>query len=273
MALPKLNALGCLLSLGLTSVAASSAHAYTIDGMFSDWGIHHTTLVSSTAREQVQEDQHDNFLNPGYGGQRYDAEAIYLDWDATYFYVGVLTGLPSNNTHNPSGNSYGPGDIIFDFNYSEDDNPEFALKLRNAGGLTKGKLYAPGTWEYGIWSAPGVLANGSNPSTDIVGIKTGTEVANTTLVYNNTYTTGLGQWTSDKHYFIEARIPLSAFGGHWAGTGPREALNVHWSALCANDIIVVDPAPVSEPGVAGLLGLALGSIAVVRRKARKSARK
>lgn len=270
MALPKLKALGFLLSSGLTLFAASPALAYDIDGGFSDWGINSTTLVSSTAREQVQEDQHVNYLNPGFGGQRYDAEAIYLDWDATYFYVGVLTGLPSNNAHDPGANSYGPGDIIFDFN--KDNDPEFALKLRNAGGLTRGKLYAPGTWEYGIWSSPGVLANASNPSTDIVGIKTGTEVANAALVYNNNFTTGLGQWSNDKHYFIEARIPLSAFGAHWAGTGPVEALNVHWAALCANDIIVVDPAPVSEPGGAGLLGLALGSIAVVRRKARKQAR-
>lgn len=271
MALSRLNVLGLAVTLGMAAVNPTSAAPYVIDGSFADWGVNHTTLVSSTAREQIQEDQHDNFLNPGFGGQRYDAEAMYLDWDDTYFYVGVITGLPSNNAHNPAGNSYGPGDIIFDF--GKDNDPEFALKLRTADGLTKGKLYAPGAWQYGIWSSPGVLATPSQPSTDIVGIQSGTAVANAHLVYNNNYTTGLGQWLADKHYFIEARIPLSAFGSNWLSTGPVTALDVHWAALCANDIILVDPAPVSEPGAAGLMGLALGSLVMAGRKSRRRNRK
>lgn len=268
MALPK-PALRAL-ALAATFAFTTPALAYTINGSFSDWGINHTTLVSSTARFQHQEDQHENFLDPGYGGQRYDAEAIYLDWDASYFYVGVLTGLPSNNAHNPAANSYGPGDIIFDF--GKDNNPEFALKTRNANGLVKGKLYKPGTWEYGLWSGPGVLATPGHPSTDIVGIRSGTLVANASLVYNNNATTGLGAWAADQHYFIEARIPLSAFGNLWQGDGPVEALNVHWAALCANDIITVDPAPLPEPGAAGLMALTLGSVAFVRRKSRRQRR-
>lgn len=258
------------IALTLTLSAAAPALAYTIDGSYVDWSINSTTLISSTAREQAQEDQNTYFLDPGYGGQRYDAEAMYLDWDDTYFYVGVLTGLPSNNAHNPAGNSFGPGDIIFDF--GKDNDPEFALRTRNADGLVKGKLYKPGTWEYGLWSAPGVLASPGHPSTDIVGLKTGTQVANASLVYNNTYTTGLGLWTSDRHYFIEARIPLSAFGTLWTADGPADALNVHWAALCANDIIVVDPAPVPEPGAAQLIALSLGIGVMTARKGRRSRR-
>ena len=156
------------ISAGLNlAFAATTACAlpYTIDGLFADWGVNSTTLQSSTARKQTIEDQHDSYLNPGYGGQKYDAEAMYLDWDANYLYVGVLTGLPSNNPHNPAGNSYGPGDIILDFGL--DNNPEFAFKVITRNGLTKGKVYqplsSPTTWHYGIWSAPNVLANGSNP--------------------------------------------------------------------------------------------------------------
>jgi len=266
MALKTLQHFGFTVSL---LAASGTASAYVIDGSYSDWGINHTTLVSSTARHQIQEDDHDYYLNPGFGGQRYDAKAIYLDWDSTYFYVGVLTGMPSNNAHNPAANSYGPGDIIFDF--GKDNDPEFALKTRTAGGLVKGKLYAPGTWQYGIWSAPAVLANASNPSTDIVGIASGSFVADAQLVYNNNFTTGLGAWSSDKHYFIEAKIPLTAFGPHWSVTGPTEALNVQWAALCANDILVVDPPPalVGEPHGIALLGMALGTLVPVGRRARK----
>jgi hypothetical protein len=249
--------------------AATSANAipYTIDGVKDDWNINTLTLVSSTAKSQTIEDQtggSGTYLNPGYGGQKYDAEAMYLDWDASYLYVGVLTGLPKNNPN--GGGSYGPGDIILDF--GRDGNPEFAFVVTSLGGFTPGALYKPGTWSYGLWSAPNVLATTAHPSPDEVAIKTGTYVTTGELAYSSSPITGLGAWGSDQHYFIEAKIPTSAFGSLWSIAGPKVDVDVSWAALCANDIIKADPQPVPEPATIGLLGVAMGSIVWLRRRSR-----
>lgn len=262
----KLHQLGLAVALACVATAASAV-PYSIDGSFADWQINSSTLRSSTARAQTVEDDHDNYLNPGYGGQTYDAEAMYLDWDANFLYVGILTGMPSTQPQNPAQNSYGPGDIILDF--GRDNNPEFAFKVITSGGLTAGKLYQPGVWDFGIWQAPKVLATAQNPSKDVVGIRSGTEVATGSLAYSLNGYNNLGAWLNDTHYFIEAKIPVSAFGSLWQGGGPKVALDVHWAALCGNDIILTDPAPISEPAMGGLLALTMGSLAWHRRKYKK----
>lgn len=262
----KLHQLGTALAF---ACAASAANAvpYNIDGSFADWQINSHTLKSSTARKETIEDQHDSYLIPGYGGQTYDAEAIYLDWDANFLYVGVLTGMPKTQLHNPARNSWGPGDIILDF--GRDKHPEYAFKVISRDGLTSGRLYQGTTWDYGLWYQPNILATNLHPSTDVVGVKTGNQIATGNLAYSSIGSKNLGDWVLDTHYFIEAKIPTSAFGNLWRGDGPKVSLDVSWAAMCGNDIIVVDPAPVSEPAMGGLITLMLGSLAWHRRKQKK----
>lgn len=251
--------------------ASTAAHAGpTIDGNITDWGLHRTGNVSdwtpsATINHYTVEDQTGNsgvFLNPGYGGQRYDAEAIYLSWDATNLYVLIITGLPFNNPHNPAGNSYGAGDILIDF--GQNGSFEYGMAVKGYAGLTPGSVYQVGSVNYGLWSAPGVLGHpGTNPVAIKTGTQTGTGQLAYTLVGNN-----MGLYAADQHYAIEAAIPILSLGAFW---GNGQKFDVQWTMYCANDIISVDPlvAPrgVPEPGVPALLAAALvaGAIPAGRR--------
>jgi hypothetical protein len=77
--------------LALTLAAAAftlPAHAtqMTIDGNFADWGVANNGTVSGwTPGSGIlfvddQSNANNGYLNPGWGGQAYDAEALYLTW-------------------------------------------------------------------------------------------------------------------------------------------------------------------------------------------------
>lgn len=253
---------------------AAPASAYVIDGSISDWGLQRTGSVTDWTpllgvKAWAVEDQTgplSAFLDPGYGGQRYDAEALYLDWDATYLYILVVTGLPPGNVHDPAANSYGAGDILIDF--GRDGSFDYGLVVKNYAGLLPGEVYRTGSLHYGIWSSPGVPGT---PSPYAVALASGTPVGTAQLAYSTTGVNNLGQYKSDLHYAIEAAIPLAALGSDWGVNGPNKAFDVQWTMYCANDLITVDPAPtaVSEPNMLALLALAGLSVVVPLRRARR----
>ena len=100
----------------LAALVALPASAYTIDGNLADWGISSPSFTPSLpVKGYVIEDQTggaNTFLNPGYGGQPYDAEALYVNYDSTNLYLGLITG------HSPQNTSYAPGDFLIDFGHS-----------------------------------------------------------------------------------------------------------------------------------------------------------
>ncbi len=238
------------------------AQTYVIDSNISDWRINSTTLVSSTAKSQMIEDfvGSGGFVGPQYGGQTYDAEAIYLDWNSSRVFVGVLTGMAPTHTN------YSPADIIFDFNYSpitadlaSTSTPDYALVVNGYSGLTVGNFYSGSTW-----------VNGAAAPSYVVAVKTGTVLStlgsganDIAFSYSSTSMTGLGATPGDTHYFIEASIPTSAFGSMWTGDGPTQPVEVRWSMYCGNDFIstVVVPEPSTIAGV----GLMLGGLFFARR--------
>ncbi|MFO1318968.1 MAG: hypothetical protein U1F52_05090 [Burkholderiales bacterium] len=261
-----------LAALLLTATAAFHANAgYVVDGSITDWGLSRTGsssdwTPSSSVKAYAVEDQTGGpnaYLNPGYGGQRYDAEAIYLDWDATNLYVLVVTGLPSNQVHNPAGNSYGAGDILFDF--GRNGSFDYGMVVKDYAGLTPGTFYRAGTFNYGLWGAPGVLAT---PGVNPVALKTGTALGAGQLAYSTTGINSLGQYSNDTHYAIEIAVPLALFGTDWvAGGGPDKSFDVQWTMYCANDVILADPqGRIPEPGTPWLLIAALGAGVLPLRK-------
>lgn len=251
-------------ALALLVSSWALAQTYVIDGSISDWAINPTTLRSSTARGQTFEDQTGAstgvYLGPQYGGQVYDAEAIYVDWNLTTLYVGILTGMP------PTHVNYSPGDILFDFNYSPIDSnlgststPDYGLVLTTHMGLTPGNLYQGTTWLQGEAAASSMYA---------VAVKTGTVVGTSStvsMVYAATPITGLGAYTTDAHYFIEAAVPLSAFGSLWTSEGLSQSLEIRWGPTCANDLISVGlAATVPEPSTWAGVGLMVAGLIFVR---------
>lgn len=242
---------------------SAPVHAYVIDGKPWDWGIHQTGNASdwtpgASVNAWAQEDQTggaNTFLNPGYGGQKYDAEAIYVDWDSSNVYVGLFTGLPPGTKN--SGGDYAPGDFAFDF--GNDGTYEFGLVTTTNLGQTVGGLYKQVNWGKGLW-------NGVTP-TAVLG---GTLAGLGTVKYPSKGYTNIGAFATDTHYFIEAAIPIEAFGAYWGVGGPNQKFYLQWTMQCANDVIGVDPpVQVPEPSSALLLALGMGSLTWMRRRSRR----
>ena len=250
-------------ALSLFAWAGSASAVPIIDGSIADWGLTRTGQASDwTPNSGVQGHTVDDqtggtavYLNPGFGGQRYDAEAIYVTWDASNLYVLAVTGLPNTMIHNPANGHYAAGDILLDF--GNNGSFEYGLVVRNIAGLTPGGVYEVGTLSYGIWATPGVRADVNNPSPYAVAVKTGAKVGDGQLSYS-VIGNSLGMYSTDTHYAIEASIPLLALGDDW---GKGLPLSVQWTMYCANDIIsttVTTPTGrVPEPGIPGLIAAVL----------------
>lgn len=234
-------------------------YAYVIDGNLSDWGVSPGSFGSSdwspnTGIHYTEEDQSPsiNFLDPGYGGQTFDAEAMYIDFDNTNLYFAIVTGFPSSGS-----GSYYPGDIAFDFGI--DGIYEYGVAATTHNGFSRGSLYTVSKWGNGLnnWGYGNVGYLGAPTK-----ILTGTlkyDPPGTNLVYNNTY---YGASSKGKHYVIEGYIPYSYFGSNW-----EENFRVHWTQTCGNDFIKLDMHhSTPEPATLTLFGMGLLGLVGLKRK-------
>lgn len=254
----------------LSSISLN-ATATTIS-TFSDWGIT-STNISSTVSDvhYATEDQTNYYLNPGYGGQAYDAEGIYATWDSSYLYVGVMTGRA------PDATGWSAGDIAFDF--GSDNSYELGLITTDhtgsepgvAGIGSPGQLYDVDTWNLGIWdSSGGYINNTGNPADPDhpTTVAAGTEIVDAVKPGSFSYQE-IGSSTEygigGQSYFITAAIDLNAIGGN---TFLNDGLTLHWAATCNNDWITLDlPASsVPEPSTMALLSIGMIGLFAARRK-------
>lgn len=251
---------------GLLLLASSApATAYVIDANLADWGVHQTGAASdwtpnSQTKAWIVEDQTGGLntkLTPGYGGQAYDVEALYLNYDAQYLYLAMVTG------HDPltpnGGGSFGPGDFAIDF--GQNGSYEFGIETLG-GDKVQGGVYAVTQWGAGLWGAanegPTSILNG-----DLLGF------AN--VAYSTTGIFNMGLYTADKHFVYEARIPTALFGAYWGA----DSFAVQWTMNCANDSLQLNalrPETVPEPGTLALLPVGLIGIGWLRRRVRAATR-
>ena len=265
------------LALACAAAAPLAAHAalITVDGNFADWGIHNngtaagwTPNAGALYTVEDQNNANGGYLNPGWGGQAYDAEALYLSWQTkangqTYLDVALITG------HDPStvtdGNSYGRGDFAIDF--GRNGIWDFGILTANrTSTLRQGDVVATtnADWSTGLWSAPGVYDPAHSSS--VTKVTGGTDVGNAALAISSAFT-NMGT-LGGKHWFYEIEIPVSVFGAHWQGANPSETFDIQWTMLCANDIITLDPvvAFVPEPATLALVLGGLGLAGLTRRR-------
>ena len=175
------------------------------------------------------------YVEPGWGAQDYDVQALYLTFDDNYVYGAVVTGFPVGGN-----GKYLPGDLAFDF--GADGTYEYGVAVIDHDNLTAGNLYDVSEW------AGASIFTASNP----YAISTGSSLGGAEFFYGNKY----------NRTVIEVAIEKSLFTGiDWSI--PQDIV-MHWTMQCGNDAgDVRGTAPVPEPGTimlvgAGLLGLALG---------------
>lgn len=268
-------------------LSGSTAQAYVVDANLADWGLQRTGTASDWTPNSgvlyTVEDQHDSYLNPGYGGQAYDAEALYVAWDQSTLYIAIATGHKPTTVNNPAGNSYAAGDISI--NFGANGSFDYGIELLGNATTTTGHVYSNVNWAVGIWKPNGTWTGYRDPSvaanialadpahpTSILG---GTDVGTGSVAYTTVGLNNYGAWKSDLHYFYEVAVPLSSFGSDWATGNPFQ---VQWTQNCANDNIAVNGVVprlpqnrqvngVPEPGTLVLLPLGmLGFMAMRRNK-------
>lgn len=270
-----------ILTFCLGALLASPAFATLIvDGDLADWGVKRNSLASGwTPNSGIRytiEDQNSAYLNPGYGGQAYDAEALYATTQGGKLFVALATGHNPRTVNNPGGNSYGAGDFAIDF--GKNGSYELGINIRHtvigANGNTlesfgaDGDVYKNPTWALGLWGSNGQLNQSHPDPTHPAYLTSGSKIGSATLAYTTGAQTGFGQWANDSHYFYEMSIDLDLLTA--AGWDGKSAFNIHWTENCANDGIIVDP-DIKIPEPASLALLSIGLLAIVGTRRRKSA--
>jgi len=237
------------------SVSCNAFASVIVNGYLDDWGVTPGAYGPDSQWEpyngiyHIVEDQNTPQLVPGWGGQQYDAEALYAKKEGSTIYLALVTGM------RPSGYQWMPGDIYFDFGQGK----SYGLKTTDT---TVGNIiYQKGTlYKNPLWNTSPYWGGSTDPTDMVLG--TGTEKGLSEFVYEHTYydDTSPIDYTND-HYVIEAAIPASYFGDDWYTGGI-----VHWTQTCGNDAIDLPIPRTPEPATALLFGLGALGYGVIRKR-------
>ena len=240
----------------------------TIDGSLDDWGVDildsggGDTWVPESGVTYVEEDLRgeDAFrVYPGWGGQPFDAEAMFVVCNAEdgYLYVAIVVGMPSTGTTFGS-ETYYPGDLAIDFEGGTDY--EFGVETTGDSGFNQGAVVRT---DESDWENASEL---DFPDSWPDQIDDGTVVFYDPdlFVYSGAYTEVADDGNTYDHYVIELAIPISVFEDFWG-----LPFTLHWTMTCGNDELNLrcnPPPPVPEPTTMLMFGAGVAAFAVMRRK-------
>lgn len=209
--------------------------------------------------------------NRDFGGQQFDAKALYMSNDATYLYIGIVTGTNPAGVADPYGRarSYNIGDIAINSDWAH-NTAKYAILMPTAGAGSSGSsnIMKDGTW----WTPDSDVGFSKPALSDYKtgGTNTGKQAD---YLYSQIYDGGNPVQYYDNvtdHnvpiFLLEARVKWTDLGLNMG-----DSVRLGWAVSCNNDYIdgshILTPVP--EPGTIASLGsglLAIGATAWRRRR-------
>jgi hypothetical protein len=229
------------------------------------------------------------YVGPGYGGQAYDLEALYVQRVGSQLVITGVSGANFNN--NPTAGSssltctgacnpnFGMGDFFIGSLSGGTYSPRYGIELTGHYFTMNGSGHTTG-WSSPLAAGQVVTLGGSISSTGVVSGATGWEsgLSNWSGLgapsqIASGFTTGSGtnptatiayELLGGSHYVYQARLDVTTLAGL-----DFNALAVRWGEICGNDILeALVPAAVPTPSTLSLMVGLMGLGALVRRRLR-----
>ena len=250
---------------GIAATGILFACCQTADATSSVFGAGWTEITND---DGVQDG---GFVDPGWGGQDFDAEYLAYKLVGNTLSIGLQSGFDLISGKVYSGRNYYAGDLALSF----DDDASIYEYAFDFGKLTRDyqldkvdatESNSTGMDAYGLWAVtlwnndmvPGFVGSSSpfamDRGTKVSGANEGTPVLGVDYGYDAVRDT----------YWRIVSFDISAIGSN------IKALDLHWTMSCGNDAISGHVANVPEPGLFLIFGTGLvGLIGLQHRKLRK----
>ena len=264
----------------LKKIAAATALLVSAQVQAVELGFWATDGWSNFAAEDTNDGGGNYYLNPGWGGQAFDAEYLFYKVTGSTLHLGLQTGFDIDDGHlTYGGKQYYAGDLALSFDgatVGDDSTYEYGIdfglytkdytSLNKTIGDTTGRVNilpgAPmedttdGEDPAGFYSVTGWNNNvySGHHDSDPFAISNGSLVSS--LLSNDSGQDGVFFWRT-------VSFDL-------AGTGLSLAnVDAHWTMSCGNDAIDGNFS-VPEPSILSLLGFSLLGLGFIRRRKSKA---